>query len=155
MSIDATSQINSTSLENTLKLAAEIGSRLKGGEVIELISDLGGGKTVFVRGLAKGMGSTDQVTSPTFTISREYKAGNLELHHYDLYRLSGTGPGVVADELVESIENPDITVVIEWSGAVEDVLPKDRLKVEITKTGDNTRELKLTAGKDHRRLLKD
>lgn len=150
-----TSQIESTSLENTLKLAAEIGSQLKGGEIIELISDLGGGKTVFVKGLAKGMGSMDQVSSPTFTISREYRADNLELHHFDFYRLSDAGAGIVANELSESIENPAVAVAIEWSGAVKDVLPKDRLKVEIIKTGDDIRELKFTAGKQHQHLVKD
>lgn len=146
-------QIDTTSPENTLNLAAEIGARLKGGEVIELISDLGGGKTVFVRGLAQGMGSKDQVASPTFTISREYKAGELELHHFDFYRLSEAGPGVVADELAESIDNPNVAVAIEWGGAVEDILPEDRLRVEIIRTGDETRELKLITGKAHRRLF--
>ncbi len=148
-----TLQIESTSLEDTLKLAAKIGARLCGGEVIELISDLGGGKTVFVRGLAKGMGSDNQVASPTFTISREYKAGELELHHFDFYRLDV--PGVIQNELEESINDPNVSVVIEWSKIVEDVLPRDRLTVEIVKTGDESREIKLTAGKQNSHLLKD
>ncbi len=149
-----TLQIDTTSPKDTLSLAAKVGARLRGGEVIELVSDLGGGKTVFVRGLAKGMGSTDQVASPTFTISREYKTGDLELHHYDFYRLIDMGPGIVADELAESINNPAVAVAIEWSGAVENVLPRDRLRVEIIKTGDQARQLTLTASKSHAHLLK-
>ena len=123
--------------------------------MIELSGDLGSGKTVFVRGLAKGMGSTDKVTSPTFTISREYKAENLELHHFDFYRLNEAGPGVVADELRESIDNPRVVVVIEWGAAVKDALPTDRLRVGISRTGDDTRTMNITAGKKHQHLLKN
>lgn len=149
-----TYQTESTSLEDTLNLAAKIGARLKGGEIIELVSDLGGGKTAFVRGLAQGMGSENQVASPTFTISREYRGTSAELHHFDFYRLSESGAGVVADELSESIENPNVAVVIEWSGAIEDILPRDRLKVEIIKTGDESRNFMFRAGKSHEYLLK-
>lgn len=148
-----TLQIDTTSPEDTLNLAAKIGARLRGGEVIELVSDLGGGKTVFVRGLAKGMGSKDQVASPTFTISREYRAGDLELHHFDFYRLNDAG--IVADELEESINDEKIAVAIEWSEIVEDVLPGDRLRVEIIKTGDESRSLTMRAGKKHTYLIKD
>ena len=95
-----TYQIDSNNLEDTLNLAAKIGANIRGGEVIELVSDLGGGKTVFVRGLAKGMKSDDQVASPTFTINREYKTGDLVLSHYDFYRLSD--PGIISAELEES-----------------------------------------------------
>ena len=143
--------IESTSLENTLDLAARIGARLKGGEVIELISDLGGGKTVFVRGLAKGMGSKDQVASPTFTISREYKAGALQLHHFDFYRLDD--PGVIKSELEELINDPRITVVIEWPEIIEGVLPKDRLRIEIEVTSDKSRLFHFAAGRKHRHLM--
>lgn len=72
MNIATTCQIVSTSSDATEKLGEQVGKRLKGGEVIELISDLGGGKTTFIRGLARGMGSTDHVSSPTFTISKFY-----------------------------------------------------------------------------------
>ncbi len=179
-----TLQIDTTSPEDTLNLAAKIGARLRGGEVIELVSDLGGGKTVFVRGLAKGMGSDDQVASPTFTISREYKAiknnpklvaedaSNKEssgrgvsnsvrkrsdssnilwLHHFDFYRLNDAG--VVADELAESVNDPKVAVVIEWSGIVKGALPKNRLTVDILKTGYDSRSIKLSAGESHEYLI--
>jgi len=148
-----TLQIDTTSPEDTLNLAAKIGARLRGGEVIELVSDLGGGKTVFVRGLAKGMGSKDQVASPTFTISREYKAGELELHHFDFYRLNDAG--VVADELEESINDQKISVAIEWGEIVRGVLPKDRLQVKLTKVGDQSRRLTFAAGRKHQHLVED
>jgi tRNA threonylcarbamoyladenosine biosynthesis protein TsaE len=101
MSTVMTWQTDTTGYEQTEQLAARLGRNLKGSEVFELISDLGGGKTTFVRGLACGMGSTDHVASPTFTISREYVAGELALFHFDFYRLSD--PGVVAIELAEFI----------------------------------------------------
>jgi len=82
-----TLRITSESPEATEQLAEAIGRRLTGGEVIELVSDLGGGKTTFVRGLARGLGSADVVSSPTFTVSKVYKADKLELHHFDFYRL--------------------------------------------------------------------
>lgn len=148
-----TYQTDSTKPEDTLNLAAEIGSRLKGGEVIELISDLGGGKTAFVRGLARGMGSLDQVASPTFTISREYHTEKLELHHFDFYRLSEAG--VIRAELEESIAKPKVAVVIEWAGVVSDVLPQDRLSVKFEKTGDNSRKIDFLAGTSHKHLLKN
>src|SRR5262249_737301 len=108
--------------------------------VIELASDLGGGKTTFVQGLASGLGYDGEVTSPTFTLSREYKLNNsLELHHYDMYRL-GQG-GVVGLELAEDLEDPKFVTVIEWAGIVENELPKDRLQIGFAVTGENTRDL--------------
>jgi tRNA threonylcarbamoyladenosine biosynthesis protein TsaE len=125
MSTELMWQADSTSLEATLHLAAEIGKRLRGGEVIELRSDVGGGKTAFVRGLASGMGANEHVHSPSFTVSNEYRAGNLTLAHFDFYRLQE--PGILRDELAELIGDAAITVVIEWADIVEDVLPAEKL----------------------------
>src|SRR3989344_5721785 len=97
MSIVTTWQTLSTSSAETENLASKIGRALKGGELIELVSDLGGGKTTFVRGLAKGMGSRDHVSSPTFTICNTYKVKSKsshaaqELWHFDFYRLHEAG----------------------------------------------------------------
>lgn len=104
-----------------------------------LVSDLGGGKTAFVRGMARGMGSSDHVASPTFTISREYKTDKLTLYHFDFYRLRE--PGVVAAELEEFINDPDAVVAIEWGDIVEGVLPEDKLVVSIVRTGETSRSL--------------
>jgi tRNA threonylcarbamoyladenosine biosynthesis protein TsaE len=137
MSIEQTLRIESTSLDETLQLAADIGARLRGGEVIELVSDLGGGKTAFTRGLAQGMGSTDTVSSPSFTISNEYQAGKLRLCHFDFYRLHEAG--IMSDEIKELIDDPQVVVVVEWAGVVENVLPAQRVRIEIETTGENSR----------------
>ncbi len=127
-----------TGPSQTEALAHAIGCQIKGGEVIELKSDLGGGKTTFARGLAKGFGSTDRVTSPTFTISKVYKNGLKELHHFDFYRLPEAG--LIAHELEEVIEDPNCTVVVEWAGLVEEVLPAERLSVSIVTNGEYERK---------------
>lgn len=76
------------------------------------------------------MGSEDTVSSPTFTLSQIYECrGGLEIHHFDFYRLSD--PGVVASQLAESLEDERVITVVEWSDIVKDVLPMDRLSVEI------------------------
>jgi tRNA threonylcarbamoyladenosine biosynthesis protein TsaE len=135
-------QITSTSSEATEQLAENLGRKLRGGEVIELVSDVGGGKTTFVRGLARGLGSPDKVASPTFTISREYHAGDRTLYHFDFYRLNEAG--LMADELAELLDDPKAIVVVEWADVVEDVLPPDRLAIRITATGEHERQLILT-----------
>ena len=135
-----TSSINS---EDTEKLAEKLGSSLRGGEVIELISDLGGGKTTFVRGLARGAGSKDRVASPTFTISRIYEAGDKEIHHFDFYRLGEAG--LIGEELSEVLGDPNIITVVEWADIVQDVLPTQRLTITIAKTPTDGRELTFRA----------
>ena len=132
-------ELKTTSAEATEETAAKLGANLQGGEVIELVSDLGGGKTTFVRGLARGFGSSDRVGSPTFTVSKVYKAGSKELHHFDFYRLPEAG--VVAHELHDLLNDSEIVVVVEWGGAVRHVLPEQRLRVEFTRTGDDSRQL--------------
>jgi tRNA threonylcarbamoyladenosine biosynthesis protein TsaE len=148
-----TLQTASDSVEHTTKLAESVGSRLRGGEVIELVSDLGGGKTAFVRGLAKGMGSLDKVASPSFTISREYRSPDLTLYHYDFYRLSD--PGIVANELIEVLDGHEGVVAVEWANIVEDVLPADKLTVYIKHTGEFSREFKFSYPEKLQYLLGD
>ena len=130
--------ITTKNVIDTERLGASMGSRLQGGEVIELISDLGGGKTAFTRGLAKGLGSADRVMSPSFTISRVYNSGALQLVHYDFYRLED--PGLLRHELVESLTDDTTITVIEWSHVVKDVLPNERVTITIQKTGEEARE---------------
>lgn len=132
-------QTRSTNSAETEKLAANIGSALKGGEVIELVSDLGGGKTTFVRGLARGIGSRDHVASPTFTIRREYHASKLTLYHYDFYRLQQSGN--IAQELIELLNDPGSVVVIEWPKIVQHVLPVDRLSIILKQIDSTTRQI--------------
>ena len=132
-------QTTSTSLNDTLKLAAAVGRKLRGGEVIELVSDLGGGKTAFVRGLAGGMGSHDAVRSPSFTLSSQYHAGDLTIYHFDLYRLKK--PGIMRHELTEILDDPKAVVVVEWGKIVEDFLPAKRLTINVRATGETIREI--------------
>ena len=135
-------QTESSSLDDSLALAGQIGRKLRGGEVIELISDLGGGKTAFVRGLAAGMGSADQVHSPSFTLSNQYRAGHKTLYHFDFYRLSE--PGIMRDELAELLDDPSAVVAVEWADIVEDVLPVDRVTVKIKATDENERHFEFS-----------
>ncbi len=120
-------------------LAEKLGRALKGGEVIELASDLGGGKTTFVRGLARGAGSKDKVASPTFTINKVYDCPTFQIHHFDFYRLSE--PGIIADELAEVLGDPQAVIVIEWADVVQHVLPADRLSITIAQTPSGTRDI--------------
>ncbi len=132
-------QITTSNSAETEQVGADLGARLRGGEVIELRSDLGGGKTTLVRGLAHGAGSQDAVASPSFTISREYQAGELTLHHYDFYRLAEAG--LMSQELADVLGDPKAVVIVEWAGIVEDVLPADRITIEIISTAEDARQL--------------
>jgi tRNA threonylcarbamoyladenosine biosynthesis protein TsaE len=142
MSTVVTWQTSTTSSEETEQLAEKLGAACRGGEVIELISDLGGGKTTFTRGLVRGIGSPDKVASPTFTISKVYEAGALHIHHFDFYRLQEAG--IVAEELAEVIGDPKAVVVVEWGDIVQHVLPEEHLTIIITQTAEDIRELTLS-----------
>ncbi|MBQ9485031.1 tRNA (adenosine(37)-N6)-threonylcarbamoyltransferase complex ATPase subunit type 1 TsaE [Candidatus Saccharibacteria bacterium] len=107
--------------------------------VIELVGDVGAGKTTFVRGLAQGLGVKQEVTSPSFTISKSYALPDgHNLVHYDFYRLSN--PGLMLDDLQEKIKDGNI-VVIEWGEEVADVLPENHTKITIEYNDDGTREV--------------
>ncbi|HUC89189.1 MAG TPA: tRNA (adenosine(37)-N6)-threonylcarbamoyltransferase complex ATPase subunit type 1 TsaE [Patescibacteria group bacterium] len=146
MSTVTTWQTTSESSETTEQLAERLGKVLRGGEVIELISDLGGGKTTFVRGLARGAQSPDKVASPTFTISKVYDAKKFQIHHFDFYRLQE--PGIIVDELAEVIGDPKVVVVVEWADVVQHVLPAKRLTVKIQHSPEDHRKLLFQAPKE-------
>ena len=135
-------ETESTSSPATEQLAEELGRKLRGGEVIELASDLGGGKTTFTRGLVRGAGSSDKVGSPTFTLSREYKAPAFTIAHFDFYRLGEAG--ILGDELDEVIGDPHYVTVVEWGDIVRDVLPQRRLTIRLALTGENTRHISIS-----------
>lgn len=115
--------------------------------MIELAGDLGGGKTTLVGGLARGLGYSGEVTSPTFTLSHIYPiSDDKELHHFDFYRLE---PGdIVASQLAEVAGRPDVITVIEWAGNAGAALPEDRLTLKLEATGETTRDIVIT-GSDH------
>jgi tRNA threonylcarbamoyladenosine biosynthesis protein TsaE len=134
--------IISQSAGQTEDIAQKIGDKLLGAEVIELVADLGGGKTTFVRGLAQGIGSTNNVSSPSFTISNEYSGTKLELIHFDFYRLEKAG--LIENSLVEFVGKPNNVVVIEWADIVKHVLPEKRLTINFSFIDENSRRLALS-----------
>jgi tRNA threonylcarbamoyladenosine biosynthesis protein TsaE len=134
--------IRSANADDTERIGGIFGSLIEPPELIELRSDLGGGKTTFTRGLVSGLGSRDKVGSPTFTLNKLYKAKNLEIHHFDFYRLDE--PGVVSAQLEESLRNPDVVTVVEWAGIVKGVLPPDHMTVEFKPVADNEDERVIT-----------
>ncbi|MGI9027749.1 MAG: tRNA (adenosine(37)-N6)-threonylcarbamoyltransferase complex ATPase subunit type 1 TsaE [Candidatus Saccharimonadales bacterium] len=127
--------------EATQSFAERLGRQLRGGEIIELIADIGAGKTTFVRGLACGIDSSDVVTSPTFTIRNVYQ-GRLTIYHYDLYRLHNDQ--LIKSELAEALEDDQAVIVLEWATEVKAILPHDCLKIAFSTSGEATRTLKVT-----------
>ncbi len=130
-----------------------VGRTLHGGEVIELIGDVGSGKTTFVKGLALGLEIFDNIQSPSFTISRKYIGRNdIELAHYDFYRLNDAG--IMKNEIRESISDSESVTVVEWADIIDGVLPKDKLLISIEVTGENDRKIKIdSSGKNSAKIL--
>lgn len=110
-------------------------------QVIELLGDVGAGKTTFTRGLAQGLGIKEPITSPSFTISKSYALPNSNGHfiHYDFYRLPD--PGLMLDDLQENLNNPENVIIVEWGESVTNILPENRTKIEIKYNDDNSREV--------------
>jgi len=126
----------------TKRVGEQLASLLKGGEVIELIGDVGAGKTTFTKGLAAGLGVSEDVQSPSFTISRVYDLPRgLRLAHYDFYRLQDAG--IMSHEINEAMHDPRTITIIEWAQAVDHVLPRDRLQITITASSIDQRRLEL------------
>ena len=149
--VDFSFKLNS--LKETAALGDSIGKRLKGGEIIELISDLGGGKTTLVKAIVSGSGSGDQVTSPSFTIRNDYKSGNLSIAHFDFYRLDD--PGILRDMLAEAMLDLSGSVLIEWAGIVDDILPADHIRIELIVTGPDSRFIKVSTPEKFAYLFKE
>lgn len=118
------------SADDTAELGRKLGSMLQRGDNVCLIGDLGSGKTAFTGGLAKGLGISGYITSPTFTIVNEYE-GRLPLYHFDVYRISDV------DEMLDTgyyeyIDGDGVTV-IEWADLIKEILPSERIEVHIEK----------------------
>lgn len=138
-------QILTRSPEQTEQLAEKMAARLVPGDVIAYYGGLGAGKTAFTRGLARGLGITESVTSPTYTIVNEYLSGRLPLFHFDMYRLGS------ADELFDIgwedyLERGGVCAV-EWSENVEDALESPILvKIERSGSDDDSRIITINGG---------
>lgn len=116
-----------------IALGEKLGTSLTGGEVIELVGDVGAGKTTLTKGIAKALNILDEISSPSFTIMKEYE-GNVDsksilLKHYDFYRLDDAG--IMKNELVDSVGKDDVVTVVEWAKDTAGVLPEKRLEVII------------------------
>ncbi|MBQ9114608.1 MAG: tRNA (adenosine(37)-N6)-threonylcarbamoyltransferase complex ATPase subunit type 1 TsaE [Clostridia bacterium] len=124
----------------TFALAEEIAHTLRGGEAILLCGTLGAGKTTFTKGLAKALGVTKMVVSPTFTIIKEYQGSALTLYHIDMYRIEDE------DELyelgIEELYQKDTITVIEWNKMQE--LPDRVIRINIDVTGENKRKWEIS-----------
>ena len=110
----------------TIELAQNFESEKFPNMVICLNGELGSGKTVFTKGIANALGIKDSVTSPTYTIIKEYLDGEMPLYHMDVYRLDGNTEGVGIEEYF----NKDGIVIIEWANTIKDILPEERLEIK-------------------------
>ena len=126
--------MESYSAEETFRLGEMTGAKLKPGTVICLDGDLGAGKTVFVKGVAKGLGVTDTVCSPTFTILQEYRDGRMPLYHFDVYRIED--PEEMYEIGFDDYLYGEGVCLIEWAKNVAELIPEGALKITITKDLD-------------------
>ena len=129
----------SRSIDDTMELAENIESEKFPGMVICLDGELGSGKTVFVKGFAKGLGISEIVTSPTFNLIKEYNSGEMPLYHMDVYRIEEADNTIGFDDYF----NSDAVSIIEWSDMILDKLPKERLDIKFIIIDENTRILVL------------
>jgi tRNA threonylcarbamoyladenosine biosynthesis protein TsaE len=117
------------STDETLELARAVGELLRPGDVVSLVGELGAGKTVFARGVARALGVTELVVSPTFTIVREYQ-GRVPLVHVDVYRIDAVQE--LHDLGFEEVVRDDAVTIVEWGDMIDGLLPGDRLDVRLT-----------------------
>ena len=124
--------------EDTINLGKKIGEKLKKGDVVALDGSLAAGKTYLTKGIAKGLGIQEDITSPTFTLISEY-SGRFNLYHIDVYRLEGVEDFL--DLGTEEMLYGDGVCVIEWSKKVKQVLPKNTIYIDIMVNDDNSRKI--------------
>lgn len=129
--------------EDTFEFGRKIGESAQGGMVFTLLGDLGVGKTVFSKGLAAGLGITEQVSSPTFTILQIYEEGRLPLYHFDVYRIGDISE---MDEIgYEDYFYGEGVCLVEWADLIEEILPENHIRITISKD--------LQKGFDYRKIL--
>ena len=134
-------RVDSQSIEDTLTFGERLAREVQRGDVIALIGDLGAGKTALVKGLARGLGVTQAVTSPTFTLVHEYSGGRLPLFHVDLYRLDNLEQALAIG--IEDYLNGAGVTAIEWAEKIESLLPPRTTRVRITWLGENARRIEV------------
>jgi tRNA threonylcarbamoyladenosine biosynthesis protein TsaE len=135
-------ELETATAEETRDVGAAIAGLLQPRDTVLLTGDLGAGKTTLVQGAARGLGVEDHVASPTFTLVKEY-GGRLDVAHVDIYRLERVQD--VVDLGLDELGGPDRVLLVEWGDAVQDLLPEDRLRVELTTgTEDDRRRIVIT-----------
>ena len=122
-----------------LEYGKKLGQTLDAPVVLELLGDVGAGKTTLTRGIATGLGIQEPVTSPSFTISKEYQGEKYRLVHYDFYRLGD--PGIMSEDLLDAISDKNTVTIVEWGESIRNILPENRLKITIKYLDENTREI--------------
>lgn len=132
-------QYISKSPSDTENIGKALGEKINDGVVIAFKGGLGMGKTCFTRGLAKGLGSTDTVTSPTFALINEYLSGRLPLYHFDMYRISGW-EDLYSTGFFDYIAEGGV-LACEWSENIENALPENTIFVEFERIDDLTRKI--------------
>lgn len=134
--------IEVNNINDTINLGYKLGTLANAGDVICLTGDLGTGKTHITKGFAKGLGITEMITSPTFTIVNEYNSGRLKLNHFDVYRVSDPDEvyAIGFDDYIFS----NAVSIIEWANYIEDILPEEILHINISKD--------LSKGEDYRKI---
>ena len=137
--------IDSYKEEDTYEYGRRCGMEARPGQVYCLYGDLGVGKTVFTKGFAAGLGITETVSSPTFTIVQIYEDGRIPLYHFDVYRIGD--PEEMFETGFEDYVEGDGVCFIEWAGLIEEILPDDRIEIRIEKDLDK--------GFDYRRITID
>jgi tRNA threonylcarbamoyladenosine biosynthesis protein TsaE len=136
-------EIETVTAERTREVGEALASLLQPRDTLVLTGDLGAGKTTLVQGIGRGLGVEDHVASPTFTLVREY-SGRLDVAHVDVYRLDRVQD--VVDLALEELGGLERVLIVEWGDAVSDLLPEDRLRVELTTAGADaaTRRIVIT-----------
>ena len=122
--------LRTATADDTRGVGAAIAPLLRIGDVLVLTGELGAGKTTLVRGIASGLGTAEHVASPTFTLVREYVTGRIPVAHVDVFRLERVQD--VVDLALDELEGGACVLIVEWGDAVEELLPDDRLRVELT-----------------------
>jgi tRNA threonylcarbamoyladenosine biosynthesis protein TsaE len=145
----------SDSVANTVKIGSLIAKHVKAGDIVCLFGQLGSGKTVLTKGIAKGLGvKVDKVISPSFVLLRQHSKGRLPLYHFDLYRLDDIGD-ILGLGYEEYFYDKGVTI-IEWAERLKSLMPEEYLKVKLSCKSDSKRVLEFSAiGKRPRELLKE
>ena len=145
-------KITTNSEEDTIVLAQNFEAEKFENMIICLIGELGSGKTVFTKGFAGALGIEENITSPTFNIIKEYKTGEMDLYHMDVYRLEGNTDELGLDEYL----NKKGVVIIEWADMISSELPDERLEIKFKITGEEKRSLTITPyGEKYEDLCED